>query len=60
LQLNPLSFWSLFCREQRQFNPAKIGLSLLHHLRLGGDFHLELGGRFIDQINGLVRANSDH
>ena len=54
LQLNSLSLWGLFCRQHRQFNPAKIGFCLLHHLWLGSDFHLELGSRFIDQINGLI------
>ena len=58
MQLNSLSFRGLFCRQQGQFNPAKISLCLLHHLGLGGDFHLELGSRFIDQIDGLIRQTA--
>ena len=55
LQLNPLLFRCLFRRQQRQFHPPQIRFSLLHHLRFGGDFDLQLGRRLINQIDRLVR-----
>ena len=33
-------------------------VELVHHLRLGVDFHLDAGGRFVDQVNRLVRQKA--
>ena len=54
LMLHPLLHGRLLSGQQRAFDAAQFGLGRFHHRRLGGGLHLQISGRFINQIDRLI------